>query len=100
MSEEFPFMEPGDEITVDLVNGGGIAGTLKRLQLEDQYRLAYIVIRPADFPPEHGDLTVIGSQIRAWRTGGPIIEKPQRQPDGLMVGIPMPGTPFPGRGRG
>jgi hypothetical protein len=43
---------------------------------------------------------IAGNQIRAWRTGGPIVEQIRASDNRLAVGVPMPGMPMPPRGRG
>ena len=82
----YPHLEPGDEVTLDLVTGiTGLNGTVTHVELDEAgtLRCLSVVDDPAREP-----LRIRGDLVAIWRKGAPV-RQIQRQP--LSVGLPALG---------
>lgn len=98
MSDGYPYLQPGDEVTCDLVNGVmGMHGTVVAVDLDPQGGLRCLSVQ-AD--PGLEPVRVRGDAITLWRKGAPIRQAQQVRPAiSLPVPAGLPGVPGNHRGR-
>ena len=73
MTDRFPYVDAGDEITLDLVNGANLHGTLAGYSLDDGGDLRSLSLQE---PGQEYPLHVRGELIAVWRCGKPIRRAP------------------------
>jgi hypothetical protein len=86
VSEVYPFIKPGDEITFTLVTGPTLTGECLRVELDADGGWRSLSIREKD----GHELHVRGDLVALWRTGEPITQSTQ-------ISIPQIAIPRDGR---
>jgi hypothetical protein len=89
MSDSYPYLEVGDEVTLDLVTGlQGLHGTVEALDLADDGGIRCLSIREIA-APEREPLRVRGDLIALWRKGTPVrqIQRQQMSPGELALNL-------------
>jgi hypothetical protein len=86
MADTYPYLEVGDPVTLDLLNGAsGINGEVVAVDLNDDGTLRCLSIR--DDPARPDLLRIHGGSIAIWRCGQPVR---RAVPQGLAVPAGMP----------
>jgi hypothetical protein len=68
---DYPYLEPGDTVTCDLVNGAsGLTGEVVAVDLNSDGSLRCLTIR--DDPARPDPLHIRGDLIAIWRRGAPV----------------------------
>jgi hypothetical protein len=93
MSDSYPYLEVGDEVTLDLLTGlQGLHGTVEALDLTDDGGIRCLSLREIA-APEREPLRIRGDLISLWRKGTPVrqIQRQQLAYGGLNLGN-LPGN--------
>ena len=82
---QFPFLAPGDPVSIDSIGGATIPGAVVDWALDNEGRLVWLAIdqEAAPMAKGSGPLVIQGAVIAVWRRGVPI-----RQPRQIDLALP------------
>jgi hypothetical protein len=87
---DYPHLEVGDEVTLDLVTGiTGLHGTVAAVELDEAGALRCLSVVD---DPEREPLRIRGDLIGIWRKGAPVRQVPRQ------LSVPVPHLAGPGAG--
>ena len=87
MAETYPYLESGDPVTLDLVNGVNLTGEVVAVDLAGDGSLRCLSIRDDQGRPD--PLRIRGDLIALWRCGKPVtVRRPIPQGIAVPAGVP------------